>query len=495
MRRTVDFGCAAATVLALACSTSSSNQAAPTTGTSTGTSTTGTTGAGGGPNLDDAARGTSSDCGLAQPAFCETFETEKPGGRGGPIDETVWNFSRYGHFLGRFMVRVPASTIAVDIETRMVDPTSKFPPKFCGATFMGLVPGTDVAICDGLDGAGLLSHQLNEVYHDAGDFALNSMMIRQPFDFAGRTGTFVFDVDAKINPMNEGHGWWVETWITEDPAPIPYHESPTVQSYPRNGVGFAFEGADCNKSNWENSLTQAIVLKNYQILHDYPGNDVNAACFKTADQMLNRFKVLITQDHAEVWVSDYDKPGNVRMVVSVDHLGLTFTRGYVHFQHSQYNANKDGATPSQTYRWDNIGFDGPALPRLRAFDVQEPRSADDSYPGSLRTGWDVSAGNGVTVTAAGLDLTGATKAFFNFNIMAEVGRTLTFQLNGAAAHAFKLPPGPPGTDGDYALRAYTVEVPVGELKTGDNSIALKMATPDTGDPATLGNMDISLQVP
>jgi hypothetical protein len=393
------------------------------------------------------------------------------------------------------MVRVPASTVAVDIETRMVVPNSKFPPKFCGATFMGLVPGTDVAICDGLDGAGLLSHQLNEVYHDAGDFALNSMMVRQPFDFAGRTGAIVFDVDAKINPMNQGHGWWVEAWVTEDPAPIPYHESPTVQSYPRNGVGFAFEGADCNKANWENSLTHLIVLKNYQILHDYPGNDFNAGCFKTADQMLNRFKILLTQDHAEVWVSDFDKPGNVRKVASVDHLGLTFSRGFVHFQHSQYNANKDGATPSQTYRWDNIGFDGPALPKLRAFDVQEPRTADDSYPGSLRTGWDVTAARATTVKAGGLDLTGATKAFFNFNIMAEVGRTLTFQLNGAAAHAFKLPPGPPGTDGDYALRGYTVEVPLAELIAGDNSIALRMGTPDTGDPATLGNMDISLEVP
>jgi hypothetical protein len=506
---------AALAIMALACSSNSSDTppsgATGTTTTSsgstgssgtgsTGSSGTGSSGAGtttsgtGGPNLQDAAISTSTDCGLMGTAFCETFDKKVPEGRGGPLDESIWAFSRYGHFLGTFMVRVPASTVSVDIETKQPT-TTNFPPKFCGADFMGLVPGTDIEMCDGLDGAGLRSLQLNEVYHDAGDFALNSMMVRQPFDFTGRSGTITFDVDGKINPFNEGHGWWVEAWVTEDPAPIPYHESPTVQSYPRNGIGFAFEGADCNKTKWENSLTHVIVTKNYQILHDYGASDFDSACFKTADQMLNRFKIVMTQDQAEVWVSDFDKPGMVRKIATIPKLGATFTRGYVHFQHSQYNANKDKGTPSQTYRWDNIGFDGPVLPKLRAFDVQEPRKMDMSYPGTLTTGWEVSPRALTTVTAPGLDLTGATKAYVNFNIMAEVGRTLTISLNGAAAHNFKLPMGPPGTDGDYGLRAYTVEVPLSELKAGDNSIGLKMLAPDTGDAATMGNIDISLEAP
>ena len=55
----------------------------------------------------------------------------------------------------------------------------------------------------------------------------------------------------------------------------------------------------------------------------------------------------------------------------MENLNLSFTRGFVHFQHAQYNAAKavDGVSLSarhQTYHWDNIGFDGPVLPGASA---------------------------------------------------------------------------------------------------------------------------------
>jgi len=46
--------------------------------------------------------------------------------------------------------------------------------------------------------------------------------------------------DAKVNPYNVGHGWWIELWITEDPTPLPHDEFDNVFTVPRRGIGFLF---------------------------------------------------------------------------------------------------------------------------------------------------------------------------------------------------------------------------------------------------------------
>src|SRR5205085_1679177 len=123
-----------------------------------------------------------------QPAFCEKFDTPKPGGRGGDLDESVWSFSRWGHATQYLFVRIPAKTYTDRL----------FPATFCGQPFSGILPGADAKICDGIGVDGTTSRQLNEVFDDQGDFAYNSMRIRQPFDFTNRTGKIVWDVDAKV---------------------------------------------------------------------------------------------------------------------------------------------------------------------------------------------------------------------------------------------------------------------------------------------------------
>ena len=80
------------------------------------------------------------------------------------------------------------------------------------------------------------------IFDDQGDFAFNGMRIRQLFDFTDRTGTIVFDVDAKVNPDRRVRCWWVELFITDDPAPMPYHEAPGVIAFPKNGIGFCLPG-------------------------------------------------------------------------------------------------------------------------------------------------------------------------------------------------------------------------------------------------------------
>ncbi len=424
-------------------------------------------------------------CRLQDAAFCDTFDKPSPGGRGGPLDETLWGFSRYGHLPTQFFVRGPAST----------DMSYDTPATFCGQPFSNLLPGSDVDFCDGPGTDGQVSMQLNEVFHDLGDFAYNSMMIRQPFDFEGRTGTIVFDVDAKFNPHNLGHGWWMEFWITQDPDPLPYHEAPTVYAYPKNGIGFAFFGfSDCDKERWQNQLEEVTVTRDYEILHSYKDFDHPVGwedrCFKTSDAQLNRFELRISQDRADLLVSDYDDPTNMRAVASVDHLDLGFTRGYVHLQHSHYNAAKDDATPSQTYRWDNVGFDGPKLPALRAFDVPDNDAAAVDR-GAIEVGYELQP-QARSITVPGVSLAGATAATFNFAVFAEIGESIEYRFNGNAWHTHTVPSYGAGGVKNSAVRSFSLDVPLSELIEGDNALEVRSMS---NNIVEIGAMDLSLEVP
>ena len=67
------------------------------------------------------------------------------------------------------------------------------------------------------------------------NYGVNSYIIRQPFDFAGRTGKIVFDVDA----VDQGLGGFIEIELTEDPTPATTFrefQNFEVGPVPRNGL-------------------------------------------------------------------------------------------------------------------------------------------------------------------------------------------------------------------------------------------------------------------
>lgn len=432
-------------------------------------------------------------CGLENPAFCETFETKHPGGRAGDLDENVWSMARWGHQSRMFFVRNPATTVDDVV----------FPASFCGRPFEGLLPYDDVAICDGIGVDGRMSGQLNEVFDDQGDFGFNSIRVRQLFDFTGRTGTVVFDVDAKVNPYHQGHGWWIELFITEDPSPLPYHEAPGVQSFPRNGVGFAFQGFNsCEKSAelMYNALNRVIVTRNHEIVHDYAeadlehdSNDDAVRCVKTQDMKPNRFKFMINKDSVEVFGSDYDDPTNLRRIARTDNLDLPFSRGYIHIQHAHYNARKDGnVTPVQTYSWDNVGFDGPTYPLPRAYEVQDNDGEDADDVGGRMYGYYLTDDSWTALSLPEVELAGATKASFGFTIHNfEFARTLEYRFNGGPVHEFTVPRF--GSEG--GVRGFAVDVPLDELVEGTNRLEVRMQDPDPSQHDVIANMDLTLEVP
>lgn len=356
-------------------------------------------------------------------------------------------------------------------------------------------------MCEGVGVDGMMSAQLNEVFDDQSDFAFHSMRIRQPFDFTDRTGTIVWDVDGKINPLNVGHGWWFELWITEDPTPMPYHEAPTVTSVVRKSVGFAFRfGGGCMKgdvNNWQSALEDVHVTDDYQFLHAYPFWELESMadkCFKVADNKLNHFQLRITKDRAELWASDYDNPASFKLRSVANQLDLGFTKGYVHFQHAQYNANKDGnATRSQTFRWDNIGFDGPTYPTPRGYDVAnntEPLMKDGQT--GVKFGWYIDDGKPHTFTVPGVNIDGALSATFNFDVMQAMGDTIQYRFNGHAWHSFVVPTRA-GLYVDQSMHGFSVEAPLGELVNGDNKIEMQVPQPRRVEG--VGNLDITVEAP
>lgn len=425
-------------------------------------------------------------CGLDQPAFCDDFENLHAGGYSGPLDESRWKLSRYGHHSTQFFVRSPASTL----------PDVELPPTFCGAPFEGLLPPDDVSMCQGVGVEGVESNQLNEVFGDHGGFGYNSMMIRQPFDFEGRTGTIVFDVDAKFNPHNVGHGWWIELWVTQDPAPLPYHEAPTVLAYPRNGIGLSFQGfGDCDKSGWTNQLEVVTVTRDHQVLHSYAGQDFDFEswedrCFQTADAVLNRFEIHLSRDAVEVWVSQAGE-SSVRHLATAENLDLDFEFGYVHLQHSHYNARKDGnVTPYQTYRWDNVGFDGPTYAPLRGYDVPD-RGAPAQNDGALALGYELGGGSEHTFELQGVDTTGLRRAFLDMSAFGYEGSVIEYRLNGGEWAELVVPHY--GLDnGQQSVRSLSTPVPIEQIVDGTNTITLRQL--DAGAHDQIANIDLSLEV-
>ena len=370
---------------------------------------------------------------------------------------------------------------------------------FCGGSFSNVAVGQDFRLCSGVDGRGVVSKQLHEVIQDGGDnIYVNSMMARQPFDFAGRTGTIVWEVDAKIFPRNDGHGWWTEMWISEDPAPLPYQrELPSVDSVVRNSIGFVFQGTNywqgCNKADMMNGVTDVIVSNNYSARGLMSTVDMFKApygCFKVADSKLNRFELRLNTQTAELWASDAGVPSSMRMVLRVSNLNLNFTRGYVSFQHTHYNAakspvgsNAKGTTPSQTFRWDNIGFDGPVITPLRGYDVALPVRVQD---GASSFGTPITPA--ATVSVSNVDLTGATKAFLNFNVFPTLD--IAYSINGNPWHTVKDPMGAPN---NWRIRSLSIPVLLSELRPGVNTISIKSAGTATRDLDTISNVDLSIQ--
>jgi hypothetical protein len=434
-------------------------------------------GAGGSANNMMPANVVSGDpgCGLTAAAFCDNFEKPSPGGRAGDLDETKWSIARVAQYVAppTFLDAWPASVF-----------------QGCGATTDNVVPDKDHTFCVDSNG----NRILGQTFNDSGQFGYFSMRPRQPFDFAGRSGTIALDVDLRT-PTPTGHGYWIEFMVTDQPVPGPYQGSPGTDALPRNGFAIQFDFPGCFNPGFEapgdqyteTNVINLIVFKNYAVSRTYTGGDLkDLKCIKGQDGVMSHVELKVSEDAIEVWSSDAGKPDTFRRIAMREGVALPFTRGYVHIEHVHYNAPKGGLTAYKTYHFDNIGFDGPVLPTPRSYEVADSLIIGDKNTTS--TGYLPTANGAPKVfTLENVDLTGASSASLDLNLWGFVPSTnLSFRVNGGATHKIDHP----YPDTDQRWRTHSVPVPLSELRQGNNT--LEFVTTQTN--LVLANIGITVEL-
>jgi hypothetical protein len=308
-------------------------------------------------------------CGFDTPAFCDTFEDgPKDGGRSGELDPTFWSVVR----------GVPGSSANFDEAVRIG-------PALIGACRADLsntriLPDSDVVVCDPIPTIAS-RHALGTAA--AQNYGLSTYRIRQPFDFAGRTGTIKLDMDLS----NNGLGGWPALIIAGDPSPAPSFDWQERGSGPKNGIEIEFGTGWCNTPH----TLQAIVytFADYVQKSFVPSFDCANPHAVTAPDSLSHVEVYLTQRQIEIWASDASADGtdfpNFQKLWEGE-LDLPFSRGYVSLALRNHATMKYWLGSAATLRWDNIGFDGPPLAELRDYSAPDSLLEFQGLPGCKTAG-------------------------------------------------------------------------------------------------------------
>jgi len=418
----------------------------------------------------------SGSCGLEDPAFCDTFDKPAPGGRGGDLDETLWSVARVGQRVNPSqgeLVAWPATTLSA-----------------CGNVVEGVLPNQDIIACTNPTTG---RTHLTSVFDDSTGPAFQSLRVLQPFDFEGRVGRITVDIDAKTQTP-EGHGWWWEIVIADEPVPVPYQEFVSHALMGRRAIVLDFEGVS-SFDGTTNELAHVFVEDGYKYLREFNRDQVHYEAFQTSEEVLNHIEIMIGKDSLEVWATDLDDMSTFRKVAQVDDLGLTFTRGYVNLQHSQYNASKAGLDGFVTYHVGSLGFDGPSLPRPRSYQVPDAMTI---WKGS-DTNLGYRIGDGTIGTCCGdttslpsfalddVDLTDAAEARINLNVW-YFTRAIEFRFNGGEWRTFV----PPFPELQEQTRAVTMPVDLADLKDGQNILELRTEGGTDQSPMVIANIELEV---
>jgi hypothetical protein len=266
--------------------------------------------------------------------FCEPFDVVNPGipSRTGALDPSVWGVSRT---TGNFNFGVGQYNGWAATEQLLT----------CNGTTT-VTPPNDITICNG---------QLREVTsdnptgaQDAGNVTTLAMYPKQPFDFAGRTGTVSFDVS---NDSHGTHSAWPEFWMSDLPVPAPFNHFDSWQALPQNGFGIRFaasvgsgswgscqNGNNLNEPRW--TVDSAVVVRNY-VMDDT--NGLGGVRTNMAVQQLdcviappdnlgvmNHIEIQVNQNEIDVYATDAGvaaSPTTLRKIASITNANLTLTRG------------------------------------------------------------------------------------------------------------------------------------------------------------------------
>jgi len=411
--------------------------------------------------------------------FCETFDKKNSGipSRTGDLDPNVWGVSRAGN--ANFGPGMYNGWAATTLQT-------------CNGTTT-VTPPNDIMICNG---------QLREASNDnptgayeAGGVTTLAMYPKQPFDFAGRTGTVSFDIS---NDAHGTHSAWPEFWLTNLPVPTPFNHFDSWQALPQHGLGIRFaaavsaggygfcpNGNNLDKRRW--TVDSAVVVRNY-VMDDTVG--LGGVRTKMAVKQLdcvvsppdnsgitNHVELRISQNQIDIYATDAGlapSPANLKHIAVVTDANLSLTRGLIWLQDVHYNADKAESGPNipsqrqHTFVWDNVAFDGPFTYRDFSYDA-----LDDNQPNADKT-LDLGKVSLPNQTASWNVLNmpanpkaAAVRVLFNF-YQYDSSKVLNVTVNG---HAHPTPWPYPDTQG-YTWRTFAVTIPITDLVPGTNVVQL-----------------------
>lgn len=333
--------------------------------------------------------------------FCDTFDTASADSttRTGDLDADVWGVSR---------------TVGQQ------NGPNPWPTSLVGGCSQSttVTPPNDVRICGG---------RLIEAVNDAHNVIVLAMYPKQPFDFAGRTGTVSFDV---TNDTQGTHAAWPEFWITDLPIPAPFTHFGSWNAIPRHGFGIRFgivskpgDFGLCpdgqNLTRWRMSVDSAIIIRDY-VWEDTAAQELGSTpnappmsvqildCVTQSDTRqpqgdatgpMNHVEIRISTTTIEVWASDAGS-STLRHIANILNPALTLTRGLVWIEDVHYNASKGlchqhspESSPElpecqidHAFGWDNVAFDGPFVYRDFSYDALDNTTPGPDWPdGSAST--------------------------------------------------------------------------------------------------------------
>lgn len=440
--------------------------------------------------------------------FCDTFSAPAAvaGTRTGDLDPDVWGVSR--------------ATGQVNFGGQLFNSWGDSPLIGCDGTSTVRAP-RDVVICNGHIHEGTNDNPQN--IFDEGVVLSLAMYPKQPFDFAGRTGTVGFDVS---NDNHGNHSAWPEFWMSNLPVPDPFNHFGSWISLPEHGFGIrmaseavAGQYGQCPNANNINSprwtVDSAVIVRNYIMEDvDYQGVQFGTASnppvtlnildcvIAPADGSLvtNHVEIRINQAEIDIWASDAGvapTPQNMRKIASVTNANLSFTRGLIWIEDVHYNADK-GGLPSEkahTFAWGNVSFDGPFTYRDFSYDAPDALTPCCSASNIVNLGQFALANAQATWNIANLPANpqaSAVRVLFNFsNEYNPIPTVLNVTVNG---HAHPTPWPYPDTL-QNTWRTFAVTIPITDLVPGTNVVQLGSDQPMVSSNVDLVLVDVPGGVP
>lgn len=403
-------------------------------------------------HLDPAA-----NCGIPNAAFCETFDGPALNrtGRTGDLDSVLWGVSRGGNYN-------PGQNLLNDVENTLIETP-------CGSATVR--PPGDVKICNG---------KMFEAQNDNHIVTSVDTYPKQPFNFANRVGTVVFDVSGD---SQGSHAAWPDFVITDKPIPgVRTAVGGSTPIHAANEIGFSMS-ACFGHSEAEQVTGVDLVFKSVNNVYSEQTN-TGACITRGSFTAMNHVKVLLSQSHLEVWGTDAGG-FDYKLLASVDNLGLNFTQGLVWLNDVHYNARKSNATETgtqfeHTFAWDNLGFDGPKTYRDLGYDVPD---ANINKATSTQEGYFVGNQNTRTFNVLNVHTVQApTGAQVVFNTYAYDTVIPSISVNG---NPFIDTPWPFDAQG-FATRTISVPVPLSQIHDGTNTLTFK----STSDSQVVANISL-----